>query len=635
MVAFPFFSGIENINEFYLKEILLEYELIYDDSLIIPLPRVDTPNGWRFSFPPESLNERIKGNILLLDDGSLSGETIIQMIDSISFYSVSNITVISVFGRLRDFQKEFLSQIKGFSNVKNGIDIYFGIHAHIPYYPFNKSFPLHQEFNELRDINLKELKIEEEKQYISERLVEISAKVIYSKRTSLNGNLKYFPKNKNGKIERKRIYILRDHIGKLEHYRLYREYYSDFSIENEDEYELLLAIILHEPSLISVIKNLLPEVYKKMQSKISINVIMNKDSLLYYNWENTSLIRLLYMLNREIFFETDTIVSLARLTINNDYLQGYLIFVCNKILKGNDTHSLILKNKLYSASIILSNDDSFDKSFIKLLLRNFETIKNNNVHNAFDKLIDSIYKQKILPRHSKFVEAKSLIITNLKNINKAIDRTKLKNLSNLIQEEILAPLYIIKKCDEFFPYKNNIFKDKDSPIYNYEQLKKTIDSIDDNAFDQRSQLADNIKSFVDNFASENSSLMLFLSKYPTIVKDTMTSILEEEKYNNPLINFNLSELNNCNTILPMHSFYFELIIKEIFDNIIQKFKNVEIELTYRYDKNFFSIKQNKPFDDKNKKQGGLFYIQNVTELFDGLFKQIRHKDFYEIQFIFN
>jgi adenine/guanine phosphoribosyltransferase-like PRPP-binding protein len=634
VVAFPIFSGIENVDEFYLKEILLDYGLIGTESIIIPLPRVDTPNGWRFSFPPESLNEKVSGNILLIDDGSLSGETIIQMIDSICFFSVLSITLISVFGRLRDFQKEFFSQIKGLINVKHGIDVYFGIHAHIPYYPFNKSFPLHQEFNELSNIDLKEIRIEEEKQYISKRLNDINAKVLYSKKTNKTENLRCLPKNSKNEIDRKKIYILRDAIGKLEHYRLYKEYYSDFSIENEEDYELLLAIVLHEPSLISVVKNLLPEVYRKLRSLLDLNSIENKDALFKYKWEIESLIRLMFMFNKELFWGEDLIVSLANLTLNDEYLQGYLIHEYNKILNENDTKSIVLKYKLYSASIILAKKGVFDESFIKPLLRNFENIKNNNVTNAFSKLIDSVYKEKILPGHSKFVDVKSPLITNLKNITKDIDRNKLENLSDLIQEELLDPLKMIMKCDEFFPTKNEIFKTKKSPIFIIEQLIENIDTIENKAHKERSQLADDIKNFVDNFAADNSSLRLFLSKYPTDVKKSIVQISEEEKYNTSLINFNLNELGNCETVLPMHSFYFELIIKEIFDNIIQEYADYDVNISYRFDKNFIAVKQNKPFNDGKKKLGGLFYIQNIVELFGGLCEQIKHSNSYEINFIF-
>ncbi len=634
VVAFPIFSGIENIDELFLKEVLLDNNLINNDSIVIPLPRVDTPNGWRFSFPPESLAEKITGDILLIDDGSLSGETIIQMIDSICFFTVRSITLITIFGRLRDFQKEFFSQIKGLTNVEHGINIYFGIHAHIPYYPFNKSFPLFQEYNELRSINLQEIQIDEEKQFISERLNEISAKVLYSKKTNLNGDLKYFPQNKAGKIDKKKIYIIRDAIGKLEHYRLYKEYYSDFSINSEEEYELLMAIILHEPSLSTVVKNLLPEIYKELRTRLNLNIIENKEFSLKYKWKNESLIRLLFIFNKELFYETDTILSLARLTLNNKYLQGYIIFEYNKKLRENDTSSLIFKYKLYSASSILATKDLFDKSFVKPLLRKFENIENNCIRNAIAKLVDTIYKEKILPRHSKFIEAKSPIISNLKNSYKPIEKNKIQVLSNLIQEELLEPLELIRKCEGFFPVKHKLFKESDSPVLVLKKLKKDIESIADNAFDERSQLADEVKEFVDNFASENNKLREFLAEYPTYVKDSIILVSNDYRYYASSIDFNLSDLRDCNTVLPIHSFYFELIIKEVFDNILKEYKNTRVKISYRYDNEFIAIIQDKPFIITEKKHGGLFYIRSLIELFDGLFEQNFENESYTITFTF-
>ncbi len=634
VVAFPIFSGIENIDELYLKEVLLENNLIYNHSIIMSLPRVDTPNGWQFSFPPESLAKKITGNIFLIDDGSLSGETIMQMIDSICFFSVSSITLISIFGRLRDFQKEFFSEIKGLANVKNGINIYFGIHAHIPYYPFNKSFPLNQEFNELRNINLNELTINEERQYIIERLDEISAEVLYSKKTDNNRSLKYFPKNQNDVIEKKKIFIMRDAIGKLEHYRLYKEYYSDLAIKSEEECELLMAIILHEPSLCSVVKNLLPEIYNKLQKKLTLSLIENKESILKYKWINTSLIRLIYIFNKEIFFEEDTIIRLAKLTLSDNYLQGFLILEYKKILAENSNKSLTFKFKLYNASTILSKDGIFDKSFLKPLLRDFYNIENNSVRNALEKLVDLIDKENILPRHSKFVEAKGPVITNLKNDKKLIDRNYIKKLSNLIQEELLDPLYMVKKCDKYFPHKNGIFEDSESGICKFEKLKKRLDSIEDKSIEERNELADAIKDFVDTFASTDSKLKEFLSFFPSKVHECIRKVASEEKYLTSLINFNLNELVGCDTILPIHSFYFELIIKEIFDNILHEYGNEPVLLSYSSDETYFAIKQDKPFVDNNKKSGGLYYIKSVTALFDGLFEESKSNNSYQIKFNF-
>ncbi len=631
VVAFPIFSGIENINEFYLKEILFENNLIYDDSIIIPLPRVDTPNGWRFSFPPESLSPIIHGNILLIDDGSLSGETIIQMIDSISFFSVSSITLISIFGRLRDFQKEFFSQIIGLTNVSNGIHVFFGIHAHIPFYPFNKSFPLNQEYNELRNINLKEVKIEEEHKYVAERIREIKTEPINSRKSNNHEILNYFPINNKGEIDRKKIYMIRDAIGKLEHYRLYKEYYSDFSID-EEEYEILLAIILHEPSLISIVKNLLPEIYRKLKTMVKLHVIENKKNEFRYQWRDESLVRLMFILDKDEFYNKETIISLARSTINNDYLQGFLIHEYKKVLDRNDTFSLLLKNKLYSTSTILAKDDLFDNSYLKPLLRNFESQKYDNVRGAIEKLKDTIFKEQILPRHRKFVLAKGSLHANLKNINRPIDRDKIKAMANIIEEELLDPLYRIQKCENFFPDKNIIFTGSNSTLFRIRSLYSKLNNIENTPSD-RITLAQEIKDFVDNFAKGHNDLKEFLSQYPTDIKDCISKNAKSDKYN-VNINFNLDKLIKCKTVLPIHAFYFGLIIKEIFNNIIEEFSSTRVELSYIFDDNSFTIIQNKPFNEKNKKNGGLFYIKSIIELYGGLFEEFKNIN-YKMKFNFS
>jgi len=193
---------------------------------------------------------------------------------------------------------------------------------------------------------------------------------------------------------------------------------------------------------------------------------------------------------------------------------------------------------------------------------------------------------------------------------------------------------LIRKCEGFFPVKHELFKDLDSPVLVLKKLKKDLESIEDNALDERSTLADEVKEFVDNFASENNKLRKFLSKYPTYVKDSIIEVLNNDKYNTSSINYNLSDLHDCNTVLPIHSFYFELIIKEIFDNILQEYKETSVQIIYKYDIDFIEIIQDKPFKKTEKKYGGLFYIKSLIELFDGLFEQNFDNESYKIKFTF-
>ena len=151
-VFYPFLSAAShfdnNIN-YFLQEFRNNHSIE-----IYPIPRIMTPKGWRFTFPPKFLNHNTFGkNVLILDDGSCSGETIIQMIDSISFLEVREITVLSVFARLEDYNREFLSRINVVKVKSHSIpvNVYFGTHFNIPIY--NKSNnPYVIELNDLEKI---------------------------------------------------------------------------------------------------------------------------------------------------------------------------------------------------------------------------------------------------------------------------------------------------------------------------------------------------------------------------------------------------------------------------------------------------------------------------------------------------
>ena len=91
--------------------------------LVFPIPRIMAPKGWRFSFPPKFMNilsENKELSALIIDDGSITGATLMQMIDSVAFLSLKSIDVISIFGRLEDFQKELFSRVKSI-RVKNRV----------------------------------------------------------------------------------------------------------------------------------------------------------------------------------------------------------------------------------------------------------------------------------------------------------------------------------------------------------------------------------------------------------------------------------------------------------------------------------------------------------------------------------
>ena len=334
------------------------------------MPRIDTPKGWRFTFPPKLLNAKgwnfTKRNVVIIDDGSCSGDTMLQMIDSVAMIEVEKIVVISIIARLEDFQREFYSRLKsikgfqkyirhivqktdtweslskkyniskqellknnkpvlipdeiiGIPQVENNIKeipitIYFGTHFHIPVYSPLKHCPFCYETTIINDeLNSKVPPPDSVKRYLNKRINEISlcdtdGSPLESENILCNGTPSYFPKS----INFKKLFLARDVIGKIDTYRLYRDYIKD----NYDKIEIdyYLAVVLHETRLIDSISHLLPHLKVKLKCAIKNEIgLKSSDSatLLSLKWDSTQIIKALYILDNELFFDLPIVKKVA------------------------------------------------------------------------------------------------------------------------------------------------------------------------------------------------------------------------------------------------------------------------------------------------------------------------------------
>ena len=264
---------------------------------IFPLPRIMTPRGWRFSFPPKFLNFHTKDkSALILDDGSCTGETIIQMIDSLSFLELSEIFVLSIFGRLEDFQREFLSRIKQV-RVKDKnkvyktipVSVFFGTHFHIPVYNRN-SHPSNAELKEMNEIE--SLYKEREsalpthlKNYIEKRKSQILKPV--NPRYS-ESQFTLIPKD----VPRRIMFVVRDLIGNFDSYRLFKEDEIGFNetmpggqilsslkdiLSSPQGKNSLIAVLIQEPYLVDTIKRICPEILHDEKEKNNLTEFINNE----------------------------------------------------------------------------------------------------------------------------------------------------------------------------------------------------------------------------------------------------------------------------------------------------------------------------------------------------------------------
>ncbi len=160
-IVHPVFSGIEEVEDNVFQEVFKT-----DKDNIISLQRYDTNNGWRFPFPAKRFNKITKNkHILILDSGSLSGHSLVQLVDAISFLEVRRIDFVSIIGRIDDFQREFQSRLRNIKvkplksrrDAVIPVNVLFGVNLHIPPFRSPNECPYCQEIESLELINQKRI----------------------------------------------------------------------------------------------------------------------------------------------------------------------------------------------------------------------------------------------------------------------------------------------------------------------------------------------------------------------------------------------------------------------------------------------------------------------------------------------
>lgn len=405
-IFYPIFSGIENFSHDQFHEV---FNTDYEN--IIGLQRFDTDKGWRFPFPPKRFNNITKGkHILIFDSGALTGESLVQMIDSVSFLDVARIDVISVVGRIEDYNREFFSRIKSLKVktlhdeyfdesierfehkqeiVRNkvsfaNLNIIFGINFHIPVFSSKSSCPFCEELSELysfQDIS-KPLFPPATKSYIEKRIKEIGRIDLNHEPNSPTPE--YIPYEKlyeddETKEERKQydivsIFLMRDKLGKIDSYRFYKEYYKPFDediikhldgniYEKKDvlkQIELILICILHEPKLFKVHKDLLVNIHDKCE-EIILDIIFDDATLekLNFKWSKYSIVRLFLLYFRKALIDQKEFERLFVFIGDDEDSLNYLSFVFQQTLKSLASEGSRSNEPFFNNLVAI--DDDFDK----------------------------------------------------------------------------------------------------------------------------------------------------------------------------------------------------------------------------------------------------------------------------------
>lgn len=706
-VFHPMFSAIETLTNNRLKTVLREYPSFH----VFPLPRIDTPKGWRFTFPPKLLNAKgwnfHKRNVLIIDDGSCSGDTMLQMIDSIAMIEVEKIVVISIIARLEDFQREFfsrLSSIKGFKKYKKHIvqkndtweslaakydisvatlqkhnkeklvvndivgipktknttkeipiSIYFGAHFHIPVYSPLRHCPFCHEKSILeKELNDNIAPPDAAKNYITRRINELG--LFETDGTPLDGNNhsydgvpNYIPKE----FDLKKLFLARDTIGKIDTYRLYRDYIKDSYEQIEIDY--YLAVILHEPRLIDSISHLLPHLKIRLLNSIKNGLGLNNYTTnlkLSLKWNKIHLIRALHLLNEDILFLSNCIKTIVA-NISKDDVESinYLVYVFWKKFKQN----INIEKYIHLAYELL--DEFPNNSPIHKIWGHFKVWILNHQRYTYQegysfKYLKDFYSKKEVeyPNHLttgyEFLSLSRKIRGQIQLVESAeldiIPKDKISSLKDLFHQaisKIKDPFLKIidnedfKEIIEFCGYKDKFYGDKTSAKTLLDEVQTLFDSTISKESIQT--ILSSINKFSEMYLNSNSEFGKFFLKHEISILNKFSGIKEEyeEELSKLDIKYNQVIKLSENIQVRIHKNCFTLIVSEFFSNCINHTKEIRVKakkslqssvlMSLHNDEDFVYISYNHDLNYSDKKEltlNGLYRVKTISEYFGGDFK---------------
>lgn len=675
-IFYPFISAVSEIEKNLSP---ISHTLRGNSSIeIYPLPRIMTPRGWRFTFPPKFLNFRTREKTaLILDDGSCTGETIVQMIDMLSFLELKEIFVLSIFGRLEDFQREFLSRIRKVkvrdkANLYKAIpvSVYFATHFHIPIYNKN-NHPQVLELAEMKDLEMIYAKN-------SSDMPKHLEKYFQKRRTEIGRPLN--PRNHQEQIsiipstiQRKLMFLIRDSIGNYESYRLFKEDEIDFNetqetnelsfwnlgdiLEHESGKDALLAVLVLEPHLVSTIQRIYPE----MLSNESTG-----SGLIYFI--ETQIKRFNQDLGSEYFHFY--IVGLGTINFESFYNFNFMNGLLNKVEELSfDTHHSF--NYLaYKFSSLLyktaKNGNSYLHNNAKLAVqRLYQNINRNNLHSLkYASLIKELYNE-TLADFATFPGRKELMqlirvqeyykrqVSNTHGTKEPSHPNIYVYLSHFINKigrfEISLPsddektelaekgMELIKSIDAqlfndlkpVLTYLFQFFKQfglpVDIPAYlkmidEYERRSRRIKatSLKDENFKTygMAKFRKWLKSFQSTFFHLSSDLPKFFINDEVELGVLVTQILNDFKSNKG--NTNISNDITQNVKLQVHQYFLGMVLYELVENKWKYARDAEATLTFDQTDSEVKITytQESPFIE-NVAENGLILIRNIVRRYGG------------------
>ncbi|MBS4067285.1 MAG: hypothetical protein KGZ62_01645 [Sulfurimonas sp.] len=674
----PVFSGIEEVTDETFHE-------VFGTNLdnIISLQRYETKNGWRFPFPAKRFNKITQGqHILIIDSGALSGHSLVQLVDSISFLEVGRIDVLTIISRIDDFQREFYSRLKSIKvkNLKNNnesdkretnvnLNLLFGINLNIPPYISEDVCPYCKEIK-LLDSYLKNFETKllpnETKEYIKERKLN---EIMFIKDPSKSIFPTYIPVLKDTKLpDYPNLFLMRDKLGKIDSYRFYHDYFPEFDEMCDDaseigifnnpkelkSFEQILICLLHEPFLYGILKDLLVNVHyiaKNIIKEIVFDQSHKKEEL-FYEWTNYSLIRLAYLFNSDnvldinYIYKPDSFEALFDFVQDNEQGLNYLSFLIAEEyynLKEKSKEKVNMESILEHLLLKIGDNDTKARRIVHSFTREYKKTKIETVNDALSNLKKFFVKESSLKVHSTLENCFSKIddgINNLKFIEQKKDNilSAITYIIPILQEWIFQNLEKLKsdekinKCYELqYPKLFGTKQIYEKMCEIFEAYNQLIDMDKTNvAFENKLvTLSKDLSNFQTDFLfiGEKNYFATFCIKYRTNLKECLNPIIDKFNTENPPNLKIEANLNNFSQTVNAHFDFLDTAITEIFQNA-KTFanknpdKDIEIKVTCVKNKNneiLLTFEQNQEFyNPLNIKRGTEEIIRTVFELFCGV-----------------
>ena len=633
VILYPQKSAIELLDFDYLKSHILKNQKILD----FEIERFPTKSGWRFPHLSSFFHGVLKNKkILIVDDAACSGDSILQLLDELSFFEVKEIVFLIFLSRLPEQRLEFFANMSALNNSMNrqiSIKFYFGCHWNISTYSIYDN-PILNESQWLNKLN----ELINTPNSIRKISKAINAEIKTINYFRAKGDYKYFPKDKtNGEINKKKLFEVRNEIGKVAGFRFYKQdfiFFDKLFIKNRNFndssqnhlIELICSVLVYEPFLYDRIKRVLPDLAKLLETFIDKIVFKKEIELradLYYDWNKKDILHLFFIIYSENTLvrklkEENGFMQLVNYSVNTFKKSNPINYLFYKILKyfplfknevGTKKLSSEFKsffNSLIDRNEILNQDiEQLDKNSLSEFRRFYSFIGTLPTDDSFKSQIEkirSLYTEhsqpKIHERRQSLNQKISKLVANFNDLRNLKDskseerESVIKSLKSVwwfVKLEFLDPIIsFYRTFDDYFkPYPyflmiKKLEKQNSSLLEIYTFLDDFIFHVNQKGLDEANykRAIEYIGVIDTEFGLESDFRLLFERPKTNLL--VLTSKLEDKLKtlkNTVVINHSNTLLMDLN--LP-EKYAEKLIVEELHRNL-EKYSNPENEIKIFYE----------------------------------------------------